>query len=350
MRIERNEAQIGAIEKFSKITAELINADSKRAITELAKEGIAFVSEKKERWGLTAPSLQSTSRISPSISLGASMNLLCADLLRRNTSAIYLSIVSKIESGESVAALVAKPWSPLTPKAKVSGDKISISGNLGQVCNAAIADYFVVLASGEKGMNLLCIEKGAAGLHVGEKVDTIGVKGIPIAPVSLNDVLVGKDKVVELPAVEVEALKARWSLCIAAILCGINIEMLEEVKKFVNLHNIGDKPVAKFQAPRFQVAEAFASLETSILMLDRAAFSIDDNDREMKTLCDSARILADDATEELAVKGTRVLGASGTEAGMKFRKLMDDAETVRFAGEHPDALLSSIFDFVAKQY
>ena len=71
-------------------------------------------------------------------------------------------------------------------------------------------------------------------------------------------------------------------------------------------------------------------------------------DREAGVLCECARLIADDAMEEIMSKGARVLGARGTERGHRFRSLMENAAAARFMGGHPDALLSSVFESVSE--
>jgi|GEM_PF-5670758 len=353
MKIERSETQIEAAERFGKKAAELSDTEPREGITALAKNGLVKLVAQDDGWSLVAPALQSVAYVNPSLGLASAMNLLAADMLRRWGGDKSAKMVERIETGDAIATPVVPARASEAPQLISKTDQMSLDGAVGRVCNAPITDVFAVLAARDDGICLSALGKDHKDLSVGEKINTIGMAGVQVAPVAFKDATVSNENIVGpdiLPDSEPDALKARWSLCIAAILCGSLSAALDEVKTFANEHTVGDKPVAKFQAQRFYIADMFASLDTANLMLDRAAYAIDSNDREAKVLCDCARLLIDEVVDEISTKGLKVFGASGTQVGVKFRKFIDDAKMARFVGEHPDSLLSSVYETVAEQF
>ena len=347
MKIERSDAQVETAARFAKKAGELTDTGFKDALGAIAKEGLVQLDGDKYNWSLIAPALQAVAGVNASLALGAAMNSLAACMVRSYGD--DKSLASDIESGKKTAAFVSTPRVGELPRLADKDGKNIVDGTIERVCNAPVADVFIVMAAKGDDVCLVEVDSGADGVSVGEKVDSIGLAALPVAPVSFN----GAECKVSATGLgskkETDFLKARWSICIAAVLCGNINNALNELKNFVMTHTAGDRPVAKFQAPRFFVAEIFASLETSILMLDRAAYALDSGDREAKVLCDGARVLIDDVVGEIGSKGSRILGATGTASGYGFRELLNDAETARFAGEHPDAMLNSIFEFVSDQ-
>jgi alkylation response protein AidB-like acyl-CoA dehydrogenase len=350
MRIERNDAEKEAAELYGGLAKEF-EGRTGEGLKALAAEGLLGLSSGEKGWSIAAPALEAVALADASLALAAAMNLLAADLVWRWGDCKATDTSENIEKGRVAAALIGPGRGPEAPSLVSESGRLALQGSAGRVCLAPVADLFVVLARRDDRVSLLSLPKDHPAISVGDSVDTIGMSGIPIAPVSLRfeevtrNELCGPDP---LPDSEPDALSARWSLCMAAVLCGCSLAALEEVRLFAQEHKAGDKPVFKHQAQSFHVADMFAALDAARLMLDRAAYAVDAADREAKVLCECARLVADDAVEEIAGKGSRLLGSRGAGAGVKFRSLIDDASVARFIGGHPDALLSSVFESIAE--
>ena len=78
-------------------------------------------------------------------------------------------------------------------QARKDDDGWVINGKKHVVVNAPIADIFLVLAyidpdaGHEQGMSFFLIEKDSPGLVVGQALETMGMRGVPLASLELKD-------------------------------------------------------------------------------------------------------------------------------------------------------------------
>jgi butyryl-CoA dehydrogenase len=92
---------------------------------------------------------------------------------------------SEEQAGSDIAAI--------TTVAQKDGETWLLNGDKNVVVNAPIADVFLVLAYSEKdagaesGMSIFICDKGAKGLRVGEPFETMGLRGVPLAGISMNN-------------------------------------------------------------------------------------------------------------------------------------------------------------------
>lgn len=73
-----------------------------------------------------------------------------------------------------------------------------LNGRKQTISNAPVAEHFIIAANakrlnGDEGIGLFIVERSNPGLTVGDKIEKMGIKSLPLAPVFLEDVLLEKD-------------------------------------------------------------------------------------------------------------------------------------------------------------
>ena len=311
MKMERSQAQLTAAENFSRLAAEIQGQPLSRALKTLAEEGLLAAVGKDQGWGVATAALEAVASRVPALAAGAAMNLLAADLIFRWGRCEPLKRLKGVVKGEAIAAVIGPSPAESAPRLSDRPDR-TLSGAADRVCLAPIANLLIVIVLCPGGVAPIVLSKDHPGVSVGEELEMVGMAGLGVAPVRFERAAVSGPELagpVPLPDSEPGAFSARWSLAMASVLCGCSMAAFEEARAFAAQHQVGDRPVYKLQAPSFLLAEMFSSLDAARLMLDRAAGAVDVGDPEAGVLCDCARLLSDQAVEEISAKGSRVLGS-----------------------------------------
>jgi len=346
MKIERSEEQNTAARRFGELARACVDEEIAAGIKSLAGDGLIGLAGRDGGWGRAVAALEAIASEAPALALGSALNLVAADLVYRWGRCDALRVLEDLLKGRAVGALIGVDDD--LENVSMSADELSLQTP--RVCLAPVADVFVVVVPREAGVAVVAFAHDEAGIEVGAQLESTGMIDAASAPVSLMSAPLAKACIVganPLPSSEPEALLARWSLGLAAVMVGVAGAAFEQVTNFARECEVGGKALFKHQSASFAMAETFAALETARLMMDRAAGAVDADDREALTLCSSARLLADDLVEEITTKGSRVLGMAGPVTDAKFHGLLADAGAVRFMGGGPDGLLDSIFEAVA---
>jgi len=108
----------------------------------------------------------------------------------------FLPAIMKAEMIGALAYTEAEAGSDIasvSTTARKDGDVWVLNGVKDVVANAIIADVLLVLARMEKGagsedgMSLFIVEKGARGLDINDSLETMGLRGVPVSVVKLEN-------------------------------------------------------------------------------------------------------------------------------------------------------------------
>ncbi|SFU14193.1 acyl-CoA dehydrogenase family protein [Pseudomonas marincola] len=182
-----------------------------------------------------------------------------------------------------------------------------LTGNVGAVDLGAEADYLLLPASSENGIQLVLLDTRAEGVELVEGVYT---HGLAVADVVCREVCLGLDQV--LPVAATAWLEQRAIAAVAALQLGVSEEQLRRTVEYVNERVQFDRPIGSFQAVQMEMADAHMSLEA----LRSALFQLCDRlDSDLP--CDSealaTRYLATEAAHLVGHKAQHVHGGIGVD-------------------------------------
>lgn len=162
--------------------------------------------------------------------------------------------------------------------AERDGDGWVLDGSKTFVTNAPVADVFVVYArtgQGFAGLSCFLVPRGASGLTIGPPMAKMGLRTSPIAQIYLDRCRVGSSALVG----EVGSGAMIFSqtmdverLLVMAPAVGAMERLLERCVAHARQRTTGSEPIGKHQAISHRIADMELRLESSRLLLYRAAW------------------------------------------------------------------------------
>jgi alkylation response protein AidB-like acyl-CoA dehydrogenase len=167
----------------------------------------------------------------------------------------------------------------MSTTAKKDGDYYVLNGAKNFITHAKSGQVAVVLArTGEKGdkkgVTAFIIEKGTPGFSSGKKENKLGMRASETAELVFDNCRVHKNQILgEIGDGFVQALKVLdgGRISIGSLALGIAKGSLEASIKYAKEREQFGKPIAKFQAIAFKLADMATEIEASELLLHKAA-------------------------------------------------------------------------------
>jgi len=194
--------------------------------------------------------------------------------------------IPKLGSGEFIGAnAMTEPdtgsdvYALLTTATKEK-DYYVLNGSKTFITNAPIADIFIVYAKTDKskgffGISCFIIEKNTKGLIVGKKIEKMGLRTSPMSDIAFNDCKIPSSNLIgrEGSGGIIFSDSMEWERSFILSNCiGAMERQLHDCIKYVNIRKLGDQTIGKFQSVAHKIAQMRIRLETSRLMLYKAAW------------------------------------------------------------------------------
>jgi butyryl-CoA dehydrogenase len=232
---------------------------------------------------------------------------------------------SEADSGTDLGAIATT--------AVAEGGTWVINGTKDIVLNAPIADVFVVLAwtdkaAGlEKGMSLLIVEKVASGLKVGAPLDTMGLRGAPIASLTLDKcaakcILGGEaGKGYE----QVIKLLEMGRVTVSAMCVGVGTACMEKATAQAKGRKTFGKPIGAYQEVGFKLADMFTQNDLGRTLALRAAWAFNMGESDAPILAACAKLFAGEGVTQVANLAMQIFAGHGYLKGTDIERLYRDA-------------------------
>jgi alkylation response protein AidB-like acyl-CoA dehydrogenase len=243
----------------------------------------------------------------------------------------------KLATGEVLGAFAAFELGPtpgVGPHALIAtrhGDGWSLKGTKAYVRNAGVAGVYVVLACtdpalGAKSQAAFIVDGKAAGLKVGAPLDTMGLKGCPVADLVFDGVVVPESALLggatEGGAITQETL-AVAAVAEAAQTVGIGQAAVEHAAAYSKTRVQFGRPIAALQAIQTLLAEVATDCHMARLGLHYAAKLIDEGQPFLVEAAMVRQFLARIGTR-LLVDTVQVEGGFGFSETMPLPRLFRD--------------------------
>ncbi|OBH25798.1 acyl-CoA dehydrogenase [Mycobacterium sp. E342] len=232
--------------------------------------------------------------------------------------------------------------SALSTRAVREGGDYVLDGVKQFISGAGASDVYVVMARtggpenpGPRGISAFVVEKGSAGLSFGALEEKMGWHAQPTAQVIFDGVRVPADAM--LGGVDGEGTGFGIAmnglnggrLNIAACSLGGAQSAFDKAAAYVREREAFGKALLDEPTVRFTLADMATGLETSRMMLWRAADALDNDDPDKVELCAMAKRYVTDTCFEVADKALQLHGGYGYLREYGLEKIVRDLRVHR---------------------
>jgi alkylation response protein AidB-like acyl-CoA dehydrogenase len=211
------------------------------------------------------------------------------------------------------------------------GHAYVITGEKSFVSNGPLASVFLVYATtdrslGHLGVTAFVVPRSTPGLAVGERVQTIGLRTTPIAPVTFDQCRVTADCRLgrEGDGKAVFETSMAWErLCLFGIWLGVMQAQLDQAVGYASRRRQFGKPIGKNQAISHRIADMKLRLEAARCLLYRACWLAD---RGRATMLDisMAKLAISEAAIQSSLDTIHIHGAAGIVADAGVEQALRD--------------------------
>ncbi len=219
------------------------------------------------------------------------------------------------------------------------GEDYVLNGSKMWLTSGTVADFFTIAAvtdkqKGADGFSLFLIEKGTPGFNVGKKIDKLGVRASETTELSLDDCHVpagnllgeenaGYDCLKEILC-EIRTMTGALSLGLARAALAEALRYSQERKQF-------GKPIGRFQAIQFKLAEMATRIESARHLVNHAAWLADNGLPNTKQAA-MAKLVASEAAVFVADEASRIFASYGFAMEYPVQRYLRDARFLLIGG------------------
>ena len=248
----------------------------------------------------------------------------------------YLPILAKGEKIGAFAGTEPNAGSDLgamQTTAVLKGDKYIIKGDKTFITSGPKAGILIVFAvtdkeAGTKGISAFIVENDMKGFKVGSIFDKMGINANLVSELIFENMEVPKEN---LLGKEGDGFKIALSsldggrIGIAAQSVGIAQAALDESIEYAKQRQQFGRPIAKFQAIQWMIANMATNIEAARLLVYNAAHAKDTNDRFSKEAA-MAKLFASETAMEAVIKAVQIHGGYGYTKEYTVERLFRDAK------------------------
>ncbi|MFE3845699.1 acyl-CoA dehydrogenase [Thermoplasmatota archaeon] len=204
--------------------------------------------------------------------------------------------LKKLTNGEAIAA-----WALTEPNAGsdasatqttaiLEGDEWVINGTKQFITSGDIAWVTTVMAKtdknkGAKGISAFIVEKNTPGFKIGQLENKLGLRGSHTAELIFEDCRIPKDNMLgekNMGFIGAMNILDRGRTAIGAMSVGIARGALEDSIEYAKQREQFGRPIGKFQAIQWKIADMATDIDAARLLVYRAAYLEDKNLRFTK--------------------------------------------------------------------
>jgi butyryl-CoA dehydrogenase len=248
----------------------------------------------------------------------------------------YLPILARGEKIGAFAATEPNAGSDLAAietTAVLEGDEYVINGSKTFITSGSKAGILIVFAAtdksaGSKGISAFIVENEMPGFKVGSIFEKMGINASLTAELIFDNMKVPKEN---LLGQEGEGFKIALMtldggrIGIGAQAVGIAQAALDESVEYSKQREQFGRPLSKFQAIQWMIADMATKIEASRLLVLNAAFAKDQGNRFSKEAA-MAKLFASETAMDAALKAVQIHGGYGYTKEYLVERLFRDAK------------------------
>ena len=284
--------------------------------------------------------LEELSKVWASLGTIVSVNnsLMCGPILRFGTDAQrkrYLPLVARGEWLGCYALTEPDAGSDagsIRTRAFRKSDHYVLNGSKAFTTNSSRANLALVYAvtdpaQGKQGVSAFLVERNTPGFVVSKIEDKLGLRSSETASLSFEDCRVPLENLLgregEGFAIALKTLDG-GRIGIAAQAVGIAQACLEESLSYSQQRHQFGRPIAKFQAIQWMLADMATEVDAARLLTCRAAW-LQQQEREVTRAAAMAKLFASEACNRSAYKALQIFGGYGYLKDFAVERLFRDA-------------------------
>ena len=229
-------------------------------------------------------------------------------------------------SGSDAAGLVTT--------ARKDGDSYVINGSKIFITQGLVADLLVFFArtgtteDGAAGITAFLVEKGTPGFRVGQKLEVMGARGTGTAELLFENCriptanIIGNEGDGFLIAL---AILSESRIGAAAAAIGIAEAALEQTLSYVGKRTIAERPLSKYEAIRFTIADMATRVQAARLLTYNAAHVHDSGQEFMKEAA-MAKYYASETAVWVCERAIQIHGGYGVSKSLPLERYLRDAK------------------------
>jgi len=248
----------------------------------------------------------------------------------------YLPILAKGEKIGAFAGTEPNAGSDLggmQTKAVLKGNKYIINGDKCFITSGDKAGIFIVFAvtdkeAGSKGISAFIVESNTPGFKVGSLFDKLGINANHVTELIFENMEIPKEN---LLGKEGEGFKIALGtldggrIGIAAQAVGIAQAALDESIEYSKQRQQFGRPISKFQAIQWMIADMATKIEAARYLVYNAAYTKDKGERFSKEAA-MAKLFASETAMEAVIKAVQIHGGYGYTKEYTVERLFRDAK------------------------
>ena len=211
------------------------------------------------------------------------------------------------------------------------GDYYILNGRKTFITMAPLADWAVVYAKtdmsmGTRGISAFIVDMKQEGVSCGKPEKKMGVVGCATSDIILENVRVHKDNLLGQEGKGfINAMKTldTGRMGVAAQSIGVAQGCMDEAIKYAKERKQFGRPIAKFQAIAFMIAEMATKLEAAKNLVYKTAWLID-NGQDASMAASMAKFYASEVCNEIAAKTVQIHGGYGFIKDYKIERMFRD--------------------------
>ena len=266
-------------------------------------------------------------------------SLVCWPIMKFGTEEQKQKYLPMLAKGEKIGAFAGtepnagSDLGAMETTAVLDGDEYIINGAKTFITSGSKAGVIIVFAStdkskGSKGISAFIVENTMPGFKVGSVFEKMGINANHVAELIFEDMRVPKEN---LLGNEGEGFKIALMtldggrIGIGAQAVGIAQAALEESIEYAKQREQFGRPIAKFQAIQWMIADMATRIEAARLLVHKAAYGKDQGKRFSKEAA-MAKLFASETAMDAALKAVQIHGGYGYTKEYLVERLFRDAK------------------------
>jgi len=217
---------------------------------------------------------------------------------------------------------------------RIDGDHVVINGEKSWISNGGIADFYVLFvrtgeAVGSRGISAFIVEAGTPGFEVSQRIDVIAPH--PLARLRFTDCRVPLSQRIGAPGegfkVAMRTLDV-FRTSVAAAALGFARRALQEAVQRATTRRMFNQTLADFQLTQAKLANMDLTIDSSALLVYRAAWQRDRGERVTRAAA-MAKLAATEGAQQVIDAAVQIHGGLGVTQGIVVERLYREIRSLR---------------------
>lgn len=274
---------------------------------------------------------------SPSVAVTIAVHNMVAEALKMFAAdAIRDTVLNRLISPGNLSAFaISEPDAGSDPasaqtRAEPTADGWRLYGNKFWVTNGLTGRWYIVLArtgAAKKDLHMFLLDARQDGVQRRPIHGKLGIRASETAEMNLDGAFVPRDHLLGQPG---DGMKVALSaldggrIGIASQAIGIGQACTDQMIDYANQRQQFGRPIAKYQAIQWMVADSQTDLDAAQLLTDRAA-ALKDAGKRYTREASMAKLFASEAANRIAYRAVQVHGGTGFVNECRVEQLYRDA-------------------------